>query len=232
MAIAFSKFPTELDPYDRHRQQQQKREQHEHEQRRRRSRCGGGTNKDEDNPDQQRAQIDDDDDVVFDRMALEEDGWFLGATSDEEEGEEEEVDDNDDGNEEDRDGFFSDDDDDDDNAGCNDAELQLGDDDMMMDEDELLLKDPSMKNEISSLRDSDYDQPGTVEVIINRRVYRVGQSFICEDGIHTKKVIYTITTLIPRQRQAVCLQLVPFDHTFVCPKGCEGTPKEIHSCVV
>ncbi|OEU15938.1 S-adenosyl-L-methionine-dependent methyltransferase [Fragilariopsis cylindrus CCMP1102] len=84
------------------------------------------------------------------------------------------------------------------------------------------LSNPSMKIEISHLGESEYDQPGTVELMINRRVYRVGQSFVSSEN-NKGRVIYTITTLIPRPRKAVCQRFVLFDDTFVCPKGFEGT---------
>jgi hypothetical protein len=112
-------------------------------------------------------------------------------------------------------------DDDDDN----DAELQFGgdEDDYDIDQDDdYYLKDPSMKKEISHLGESEYDQPGTVELMINRRVYRVGQSFVSSEN-NKGRVIYTIATLIPRPRKAVCQRFVLFDDTFVCPKGFEGT---------
>ena len=118
----------------------------------------------------------------------------------------------------DNDGVDDDDDDD-------DAKLQFGGDeddyDIDQDDDDYL-KDPSMKKEISHLGESEYDQPGTVELMINRRVYRVGQSFVSSEN-NKGRVIYTITTLIPRPRKAVCQRFVLFDDTFVCPKGFEGT---------
>lgn len=125
----------------------------------------------------------------------------------------------------DEDELYEEDEDHDDGDNDDDADLlQLGDsgegNNNNQGEDDDVLKDPSMMNEISSLRESDYDQPGTVELIINRRVYRVGQSFISENN---KNIIQTITTIIPRPRKAICQQFILFDHTFVCPKGCEGT---------
>jgi hypothetical protein len=106
-----------------------------------------------------------------------------------------------------------------------DAALQFGGDeddyDIDQDDDDYL-KDPSMKKEISHLGESEYDQPGTVELMIGRRVYRVGQSFVSSEN-NKGRVIYTITTLIPRPRKAVCQRLVLFDDTFVCPKEFEGT---------
>jgi hypothetical protein len=51
---------------------------------------------------------------------------------------------------------------------------------------------------IAHLGDSDYDSPGTVELELNRKTYRVGQSFISPNG----DSFYTISTILPIQRKA------------------------------
>ncbi len=89
------------------------------------------------------------------------------------------------------DDLFDDDDDDD------DAEVE---EEIMLDggEDDGEEMDAQTCQEISHLGESEYDSPGTVEVEINRKTYRVGQSFISPDG----DVCYTISTILPIQRKA------------------------------
>lgn len=53
-------------------------------------------------------------------------------------------------------------------------------------------------HDIAHLGDSDYDSPGTVELELNRKTYRVGQSFISPDG----DSFYTISTILPIPRKA------------------------------
>ena len=90
------------------------------------------------------------------------------------------------------DDLFDDDEDDD-----NDAEVE---EEIMLDggEDDGEEMDAQTCQEISHLGESEYDSPGTVEVEINRKTYRVGQSFISPDG----DVCYTISTILPIQRKA------------------------------
>ena len=52
-------------------------------------------------------------------------------------------------------------------------------------------------NDIAHLGDSEYDSPGTVELELNRKTFRVGQSFISPDGSS-----YTISTILPTPRKA------------------------------
>ena len=52
-------------------------------------------------------------------------------------------------------------------------------------------------NDIAHLGDSEYDGPGTVELELNRKTFRVGQSFISPDGSS-----YTISTILPTPRKA------------------------------
>jgi len=53
-------------------------------------------------------------------------------------------------------------------------------------------------NDTAHLGDSEYDAKGTVELELNRKTYRVGQSFISPDG----DSIYTISMILPIQRKA------------------------------
>lgn len=69
-----------------------------------------------------------------------------------------------------------------------------------------------------ALNESQYDKVGTVELVLNRKCYRVGQSFICDE----KALIYTISKLIPKDLKAICDQYMRFEDTFTCPKGCQG----------
>ena len=80
-------------------------------------------------------------------------------------------------------------------------------------------EDPSLRNEILHLGESDYDTPGTVELVLNRKCYRVGQSFYSAPD---KKIIYTITMIHPQLRKAKCQTYMRMEDTFVCPKGSEG----------
>jgi len=85
--------------------------------------------------------------------------------------------------------------------------------------------DPTLKEEVSHLRDSDYNAPGTVELYVHRKSYRVGQSFYDRNWkpIEGKiKYIYTISMIRPKTEQAVCLQFMRMVNSFVCPKGKEG----------
>ena len=54
-------------------------------------------------------------------------------------------------------------------------------------------------HDVAHLGDSDYDNPGTVELELNRKTFRVGQSFISPDG----DSFYTISTILPIPRKAM-----------------------------
>lgn len=85
--------------------------------------------------------------------------------------------------------------------------------------------DPMLKEEVSHLRDSDYNAPGTVELYVHRKSYRVGQSFYDRNWkpiVGKIKYIYTISIIRPKTEQAVCLQFMRMENSFVCPKGMEG----------
>jgi len=65
----------------------------------------------------------------------------------------------------------------------------------------------------------DYDSPGTAELVLNRKTYRVGQSYF---GIN-EKTIYAITMILPKKREARCHRYVRMDDgCFVCPAGRGG----------
>jgi hypothetical protein len=74
---------------------------------------------------------------------------------------------------------------------------------------------------ICSIYHLDYNAPGTAELFLNRKTYRVGQSYF---GIN-ERTIYTITMILPKAReakcQAKCHRYVRMDGCFVCPKGQE-----------
>ena len=76
-----------------------------------------------------------------------------------------------------------------------DAKESLDDDDEVDDAEEV---DAQTDNDIAHLGDSEYDAKGTVELELNRKTYRVGQSFISSDG----DSIYTISMILPIQRKA------------------------------
>ena len=94
------------------------------------------------------------------------------------------------------DDLFDDDEGDDDAEVVEEIMLDDGKDDDDYDAVEEI--DAQTYQEISHLGDSEYDSPGTVEVEINRKTYRVGQSFISPDG----DACYTISTILPIQRKA------------------------------
>lgn len=73
---------------------------------------------------------------------------------------------------------------------------------------------------VSQLEDSDYDSPGTVELVLNRRTYRVGQSFYSDP---TEKIVYTISMIQPIPRKAICHTYMRMDKSFVCPEGEEDS---------
>ncbi|KAL7544845.1 hypothetical protein ACHAWF_008206 [Thalassiosira exigua] len=75
-------------------------------------------------------------------------------------------------------------------------------------------KDPN----VSRLEDSDYDSPGTVELVLNRRTYRVGQSYYASPA---EDVIYTISVILPMPRKARYKKYVRLTKCFVCPPGKE-----------
>ena len=59
-------------------------------------------------------------------------------------------------------------------------------------------EDVDAQMHIAHLGVSEYDAKGTVELELNRKTYRVGQSFISPDG----DSIYTISMILPIQRKA------------------------------
>ena len=65
----------------------------------------------------------------------------------------------------------------------------------------------------------EYNAPGTAELVLNRKTYRVGQSYF---GIN-EKTIYTVSMILPKTRKAKCQRYVRMDICFVCPKGWEGS---------
>jgi hypothetical protein len=75
--------------------------------------------------------------------------------------------------------------------------------------------DSSTENDITQLRNSDYDKVGTAEIIHNRKCYRVGQSYYGTN----KSCIYTISLLDPTNAKANCLNSIPMQDTFACPSG-------------
>mmetsp|Transcript_29778 Transcript_29778/g.54045 ORF Transcript_29778/g.54045 Transcript_29778/m.54045 type:complete len:672 (-) Transcript_29778:40-2055(-) len=74
--------------------------------------------------------------------------------------------------------------------------------------------------DVSHLEDSDYDSPGTVELVLNRKTYRVGQSFFSGPD---EKIIYTIAMIQPIPRKAKCHKYMHMDKCFICPKGQDGS---------
>lgn len=64
----------------------------------------------------------------------------------------------------------------------------------------------------------DYDSPGTVELVLNRRTYRVGQSYFSGPE---ENIIYTISMIQPIPRKAKCYKYMRMEKSFVCPKGKE-----------
>ena len=77
-----------------------------------------------------------------------------------------------------------------------DAKESLDDDE---DDDDAEEVDAQTDNDIAHhLGDSEYDAKGTVELELNRKTYRVGQSFISPD----EDSIYTISMILPIQRKA------------------------------
>lgn len=76
-----------------------------------------------------------------------------------------------------------------------DAKESLDDND---EDDDAQEVDAQTDNDIAHLGDSEYDAKGTVELELNRKTYRVGQSFISPDG----DSIYTISMILPIQRKA------------------------------
>ena len=67
---------------------------------------------------------------------------------------------------------------------------------------------------------SDYDSPGTVELVLNRRTYRVGQSWVSGTD---ETFIYTISMIQPIPRKAKCHKYMRMNKTFVCPEGEEDS---------
>lgn len=63
---------------------------------------------------------------------------------------------------------------------------------------------------------ADYDSPGTVELVLNRKTFRVGQSYFSGAD---KQFIYTIAMIQPILRKARCYKYMHIDKSFVCPKG-------------
>ena len=62
----------------------------------------------------------------------------------------------------------------------------------------------------------EYDAPGTVELVVNRKIYRVGQTYL---GSPDGKVLYTVSTIQPNSRKAICLKYMQTKNCFACPKG-------------
>ena len=98
-------------------------------------------------------------------------------------------------------------------------ELQEYDDDDDDDDDETkkaaAVKDPG----ISHLEESDYDSPGTVELVLNRRTYRVGQSYYDSPS---QENIFVITMILPIPRKAKGQKYMRLEKSFVCPQGHDG----------
>ncbi|KAL7515579.1 hypothetical protein ACHAXN_012739, partial [Cyclotella atomus] len=63
---------------------------------------------------------------------------------------------------------------------------------------------------------SDYESPGTVELVINRCTFRVGQSFFSGPD---ESYVYTISMIQPVPKKATCLKYMRMSKTFVCPEG-------------
>jgi len=64
----------------------------------------------------------------------------------------------------------------------------------------------------------DYDAPGTVELVIKSKIYRVGQSYV---GGLDGSLIYTISVIHPNTRKAKCRSYMHLKDSFACPKGHE-----------
>ena len=90
------------------------------------------------------------------------------------------------------------DDDDDDDAEEEEGEMMLDDVKDDGDYDAIEEIDAQTYHDIAHLGDSEYDNPGTVELEVNRRIYRVGQTFISLKG----DLCYTISTILPIPRKA------------------------------
>jgi len=88
------------------------------------------------------------------------------------------------------------------------------------DEGEFADKIKNPDTDVSHLGESDYDSPGTVELVLTRRTYRVGQSYYASKD---KSIIYIISMIHPLPRQAACQKYIMMEKSFVCPKGEEGT---------
>lgn len=58
--------------------------------------------------------------------------------------------------------------------------------------------DAQTRHDVAHLGESDYDSPGSVELELNRRTYRVSQSFISQE----EDVLYTISMILPIQKKA------------------------------
>ncbi|KAL7522398.1 hypothetical protein ACHAWX_007084 [Stephanocyclus meneghinianus] len=78
--------------------------------------------------------------------------------------------------------------------------------------------DFTTQTEIAQLRESDYDKKGTAELIINRKCYRVGQSYYDANG----KSFLTISVIDPASNKATCTRYIRMEDTFVCPNGKDG----------
>lgn len=66
----------------------------------------------------------------------------------------------------------------------------------------------------------DYESPGTAELVLNGRTYRIGQSFFSDPD---KSYIYTISMIHPVPKKAMCLKYMRMSKTFVCPPGEEDS---------
>jgi len=77
-------------------------------------------------------------------------------------------------------------------------------------------KDP----DVSHLEDSDYDFPGTVELVLGARTYRVGQSYLSPDKRSSR--IYLLSMIKPIFRKAKCQVFERMDECFAAPKGRES----------
>ncbi len=66
----------------------------------------------------------------------------------------------------------------------------------------------------------DYDAPGTVELVVKNRIYRVGQSY---SGGLDGTLIYTISMIHPNTRKAKCLKYMQMKDGFAFPKGHENS---------
>jgi len=104
--------------------------------------------------------------------------------------------------------------DEDDNNSINDVEP-----DSDSDEDDEQQMDPSLREQ---LRKSEYNKPGTAELLLNRKCYRVGQSYYESDGVVFQSVILSLQCIFPAKRQALCDQFIRIEDTFTVPSGMEG----------